>query len=463
MAITGLSSFQCEYFVPSPERPDRGFTRWSDTKIGQPSLVVIPENETDVQAAIKLARANKLCIVTGGGGHGTYVPVGPQNLYLDMRKFRTIALDKDKQTVRVGGGVRTGDLIRSLASDGYYTALPNSNAVGVVGCVIGAGSTPLNGLHGFMADMVQSFRVVVSEDTIVEVDASSSGEHRSLFNALCGAGHGLGVITAITTSAYPISRLKMTDDKICIRSLAFPAASIDEAIQSFLALSRPSPRLSNTLTFLRIPVTDLPIISISSTCFGSRQDSEINSNALYSKEFAEKATRAATDMIPMENLNDRFEPQNAHGGHKSIASCRLNVMKADSIKLAFESWLSATEKVPGASRSIVAISRFNSTKHHELGEGSNGGRFIESRDRDFSAMTVVVCEEVVEMDVMTEYMNNLMVTLRGADVGNAARSFPNNLRFGINLDEMFHAQELSELRRIKHVWDSDGVFWSPYC
>ncbi|KAI0142183.1 hypothetical protein BJ166DRAFT_540936 [Pestalotiopsis sp. NC0098] len=462
MAITGLNSFQCEYFVPSPEGPDRGFTRWSDTRISQPSLVVIPENETDVQAAIKLARANKLCIVTGGGGHGTFVSVGPQNLYLDMRKFQTIALDKGKQTVRVGGGVVTGDLIRSLASDGYYTALPNSNAVGVVGCVIGAGSTPLNGLHGFMVDMVHSFRVVVSEDTVVEVDASSFGEHLSLFNALRGAGHGLGVITAITTSAYPISRLKMTDDKICIRSLAFPAASIDEAIQSYLALSRPSPRLSNTLTFLRIPVTGVPIISISSTCFGSRQDSENDANALYSEEFVEKATRASTDMIPMESLNDRFEPQNAHGGHKSIASCRLSIMKAETIKLAFESWLSATEKVTGASRSIVAISRFNSTKHHELGEGSNVGTFIKSRDRDFSAMTVVLCKGADEMDVMTEYMNNLMVMFRGADAEHAPRSFPNNLRFGIDLEEMFDAQRLSELNRIKHVWDSDGVFWSPY-
>ncbi|ETS84119.1 hypothetical protein PFICI_02144 [Pestalotiopsis fici W106-1] len=466
MTITGLSSLHCEHFIPSAETPALGFTRWSDTNIDRPSLVVIPENEADVQAAMGLARTNHLIIVTGGGGHGTYVPVGPKNLYLDMRKFQTILLDKARCTVRIGGGVVTGDLLKSLALDGYYTALPNSNAVGVVGCVLGAGSTPLNGLHGVMADMVQSFRIVVSEDSVIEVKASSTGEHLSLFNALCGAGHGLGVVTAITTSAYPISSLNMTDDKICIRSLMFPPTSIETAVRAFLDLSRPSPKVSNTLTFLRIPVSGsangVPVIAIGSTCFGSLRDAKDESSALYSERFVEVSSKAGTDMVPMEHLNDRFEPQNKHGGHKAIASCRLKAIDVETITTAFESWLSVTERVPGAWRSIVAISRFNSTRHKELGAGIGGDRFIESRDRDFSAMTIVMCNDAAGLDAMTDYMTNFVRMMRAGDASSTPRSFPNNLRFGIDLEEMFDKHKLAELRRIKHIWDPQGIFWSPF-
>lgn len=207
-SLAGLDSVR--HLTAATERP----SRWSDTNIEQPALILVPKTEPDVQAALRFAKANNLSVVVSGGGHGTFVSVNPKTLYLDMGEFKTIELNKEKGTVRIGAGVVTGELSKTLAKEGYYTPLPNSNAVGAVGCIIGGGNTPLNGLHGWMVDIVVSFRVVTAGGDIVEVSSSSTGKELTIFNALCGAGHGLSVITSVETSAYPIADLNMTKGKV---------------------------------------------------------------------------------------------------------------------------------------------------------------------------------------------------------------------------------------------------------
>lgn len=469
ISLNGLESLQCEFVVPSQTNPFQEISRWSNTNIDRPALIVTPRNEQDVQEAIRIARDNNLTIIAGGGGHGTFVPVGANNLYLEMIKFKTIQLDKEHGTVRVGGGVTSGELLKALAAEGYYTPLPNSNAVGVVGCVIGGGTTPLNGIHGWMADIVISFRLVTSEGNIVEVGPSASGIEANLFSALCGAGHGLGIITAITTSAYPISSLSMTDDKIWVRSLIFQESGIDAAAQAFLdvSVSQPSPAASTSLTFMRsppgTPAAGMPVIILGRTYFGSEKEAEERSAVMFQKEVVTRALKENTEMMSMANLNDRFEPQNTHGGHKAIGSCRLKHLDVETIKASFERWRSATETYPDAQRSILSISSFDNTEHIRLGQTSiNASKFLESRNRAFSAMAVVVCIKEVTMTAMMGFLDDTMAEFRKGDAGTPPRSFPNNLRFGMDLEEMFDQDKLVELRRVKQIWDADRIFWSPY-
>lgn len=463
--LSGLDTLHCTYVVPDSRTSDV-VSRWSDTNISAPALVVTPENEQDVQAAIRVAKDNGLSITVAGGGHGTFVTVDSRTLYLDLSKFKDIELDKEEGTVRVGGGVVTGELLRALAVEDYYTPLPNSNAVGVVGCIIGGGSTPLNGLHGWMADIVVSFRLVTSEGKILELSSSSVGPDSVLFHALCGAGHGLGVITAVTTSAYPLAALGMTDNKIWLRSLIFPAHEIHTAAQAFLDIGCPSAEASISLTFMRsppgTPAAGQPIIFLGSTYFGPAEDAE-KETLLFREDVVGKTVRASTEMMEMANLNDRFEPHNAHGGHKAIASCRLKKTSAQAIKDAFEEWKIMTDAYADARNSLIRISAFNTMKHmdHEFSD-SGAGRFLESRDRGISAMAIVSCTEEKTAEALREYMDETMAVFRQGDQDVAPRSFPNNLRFGMELEEMFCKEQLEDLREIKKVWDAEGIFWSPY-
>lgn len=172
---------------------------------------------------------------------------------------------------------------------------------------------------------------------------------------------------------------------------------------------------------------------------------------------------ANTVFLPMENINDKLDPLNAHGGHKTIASCRLEKTNIEAIKNAFQHWLSVTTKYPDSQKGPLAFSSHNSTKPVELGhEGSGSFNFLESRNRDISVQIVAICEKEETMAALTGFINSTIAELRKADPGSVPRSFPNNLRFGINLDEMFDKQRLAELREIKKAWDADGLFWSPF-
>ncbi|CAM1510716.1 Fc.00g010510.m01.CDS01 [Cosmosporella sp. VM-42] len=466
-SLLELGSLQCEFFIPSEDNPQEGVSRWSDTNIERAALVITPRKEEDVQASVRIAKVNKLTIVTGGGGHGTFVTVGSRTLYLDMKHFNKIQLVKEQGLVKVGGGVVSGDLLKTLAAENYYTPLPNSNAVGVVGCLIGGGSTPLNGLHGWMADIVVSFRLVTSEGDIIEVSGSSTGENLVLFNALCGAGHGLCVITSATTPAYPISGLNMSEDKIWMRSLVFPGPALDTAVETFINLLRPLPAASTSITFARsppgTPTDGVPFAIVGCTYFGPAADAEKHAAVLFREDVIQEAISANTAMVPWANINDRFEPNNLHGGHKAIASCLLERTDAETIKIAFEQWLSATKKHQDAQKSPLVISSFSSTKHSELGQDIIGaGKFLESRDRDISVMLVAICEKQETMAAVRENLDGIMTEFRRSDEGSVPRSFPNNLRFNMNLEEMFDKERLAELREIKEIWDGDGIFWSPY-
>lgn len=466
LTLSGLDSIKCEFVVPDPGTPLNGVVRWSDTNIDQPSLIVRPTTEEDVKTSINIAKSNGLTIIVGGGGHGTFVTIESKALYLDMVNFKAIKLDKSTGIVEVGGGVTTGELSKALADQGYYTPLPNSNAVGVVGCIIGGGNTPLIGTHGWMADLVESFRLATAEGKMIEVSSSSTGEELDLFNALCGAGHGLGIITAVKTAAFPIKDLNMTDDKVWMRSLVFPPTAIETAAEAFLKMQRPASSTSINMLFMRsppgTPAAGSPIIVLGATVFASAEQGEGNVSVLFDDDLVGKAIVKNTEATPILNLNDRYAPHDSRGGHKAIASCRLNNVDISSLKSAFEQWVSVTEKYSDSRRSILVLGLSDSTKAAQLGNSGAASRFVEGRERDFSVMTVTMCSEENTRVALVEYMDNLMKTFREVDPASVPRSFPNNLRFGMNLEELFSRERLTQLRNLKDRWNVGGLFWSPY-
>ncbi|KAK9795990.1 putative FAD-binding PCMH-type domain-containing protein [Seiridium cardinale] len=444
-SYTQLDALHCEYVIPSQTESSREISRWSDTEIDRPALIVTPATEQDVQAAIRVAKANGLTIVVTGGGHGTFVAVRSNTLYLDVVRFKTIQLDKKHGTVTVGGGVVSGDLLRSLAGQGYYTPLPNSDAVGVVDCVLG----------------------VTSEGPVVELRPNSKGKDAELFSALCGAGHGLGVITAMAVSTYPISSLEMMEYKVWTRTLIFPEAAINTAAQAFLELTRPLPEANIVLTFMRsppgTPAAGSPTIILGGIYFGPAEQAEKGSAVMFREDIVAKTLRATTEMVPMENLNNRFEPLNVHGGHKSIASCRLKQTSLDTIKTTFEQWISVSKEHPDARPSVVTIGAFDSKRREGHGrDRTDVSKFLEARDRNITATVFASCDEVGTMPVMTGFLDDLMAGFRKGDEHTPPKSFPNNLRFGMSLEELFNRDKLEDLRRVKHVSDPDNVFWSPY-
>ena len=208
-------------------------SRWSDLHVSKPASVTTPGSEQDVISAIRLAKSKHLTIAVGGGGHATFIPVDSSTLYMDMKLFQSVDVDKDAGVVRVGGGVTTGRLLKCLTENGLYTPLSDSNAVGVVGSLFGGGQISHVGLHGYMVDNAVSFRLVTADEEVIDVDAQSTGSKATLFHALCGAGQGHGVVVSATMKVYPLAGLQLTDNKIWTRVMVFPSPALAHVVEAF--------------------------------------------------------------------------------------------------------------------------------------------------------------------------------------------------------------------------------------
>lgn len=139
--------FKCKAFVPDPSVPlQQIVSRWSDSGVERPALVVVPQTTADVVDAVSYAKKHKLRVAAASGGHGSFLPVNASTLYLDMAGFNSIDVDTTRNVARLGGGVLAGELLARLYEAGYYGPTPNSKAVGMAGFVLGGGNVGFFGI-----------------------------------------------------------------------------------------------------------------------------------------------------------------------------------------------------------------------------------------------------------------------------------------------------------------------------
>lgn len=189
--------------------------RWSLFGVSVPHAVVTPSSASDISAVIAHAIRHGLKIIPAGGGHGPFVPVSPQSIYLSLAKYKSIDLDEGVGTVTIGGGVLTGDVLAALGEKGWYTSVPSSDKVGLVGALLGGLHHPLIGKHGLGSDCVEQFTVIpftADAQELVLSRHSKNEKERRLFNVLCGAGLGFGVVTSAVVRAWPIKTLNCTSE-----------------------------------------------------------------------------------------------------------------------------------------------------------------------------------------------------------------------------------------------------------
>ncbi|PNP50895.1 hypothetical protein THARTR1_08516 [Trichoderma harzianum] len=478
--FNGTNLLACPFTIPDPtaSAPEL-LSRWSDSFIDAPPAIIIsPNTEQDVVSAIKFARLNNLTVVPIGGRHGSAIPIHSRVLYLDLKNLQSITIDKEKEQVHFGGGVLTGDLLRQLSDQGYFTAVVNSNPVGVVGSLLGGGNTSVNGLVSWMVDSVVSLRVVTATGEILQVGPSSTGDELALFNVLCGAGHGLCVVAAATMRIYPLSTLNLSPasndnaiPSIWSRTLIFPSTAIDAAVDAFLAFVPPPDPMNFVFGFSRgppgTPLAGKPIVVLTGTYYGPSSEAEASpaGASLFNPSLVEKALRAVTVQIPFPNVNDGVEAINAHGGFKSMASARIARLSPENFKAAFAKYLAVTEKYPDAARTVYMFQNFNPSKLIEFGTTPEGkGKFIEGRERGFCSIGVLWCTEPATRDALVTFFDEATAILQKDDEqdGLPPRTLSGIMRFLPGRRDLLSEERLAELDRVQRRWNGDELFWSPY-
>ncbi|OFW72414.1 MAG: oxidoreductase, partial [Actinobacteria bacterium RBG_16_68_12] len=169
----------------------------------RPALIARCSGPDDVAAAIGFARAHDLPLAIRGGGHnGGGLGSVDDGVVADLSLLKTISVDPDTRTVRVGGGCLWGEV--DAATHEHGLAVPSGviSTTGVGGLTLGGGLGHLTRRHGLTIDNLLSADVVLADGQRV---TASTDENTDLFWAIRGGGGNFGVVTEFGFRAHPVT------------------------------------------------------------------------------------------------------------------------------------------------------------------------------------------------------------------------------------------------------------------
>ncbi len=165
----------------------------------RPDLVVAAETADDVQAAVRYAADHGLAVAVETSGHGRATPL-TGGVLISTRRMDGVRIDPATRLARVEAGTRWARVVAAAAEHGLVPPSGSSPEAGVVGYTLGGGIGVLARELGWASDRVRAVDLVTADGRLRHVTPESDAE---LFRVLRGAGHGLGVVTAMEIELAP--------------------------------------------------------------------------------------------------------------------------------------------------------------------------------------------------------------------------------------------------------------------
>lgn len=174
-----------------------------------PMVVVLPENEQQVVAVLKVCRTLQVQIVPRGAGTGLSggaMPIADGVLLSTAKLNRIVSLDKYSRTAVVQPGVRNLAISEAAAPHGlYYAPDPSSQIACSIGGNVAENSGGVHCLkYGLTVHNVLGVRMVTSEGDVVELGgATLDAPGFDLLSVFIGSEGMLGVVTEVTVKLIP--------------------------------------------------------------------------------------------------------------------------------------------------------------------------------------------------------------------------------------------------------------------
>jgi FAD/FMN-containing dehydrogenase len=196
-------ALQGELISPTDPGYDEARTLFNAMIDKRPAVIARCARPQDVASAIGFARKHDLPLAVRGGGHnGGGLGSVDDGVVVDLSLMRSVSVDPDNRTVRVGGGCTWGEVDAATHEHGLAVPCGVIAGTGVGGLTLGGGLGHLTRAHGLTIDNLLSAEVVLADGQRVHANA---GENEELFWALRGGGGNFGVVTEFTFRAHPVS------------------------------------------------------------------------------------------------------------------------------------------------------------------------------------------------------------------------------------------------------------------
>ncbi|XP_026662162.2 berberine bridge enzyme-like 26 [Phoenix dactylifera] len=193
--------------------------RFASPSSSKPRFIVVPTNESHIQASVICCRSHRLSIRTQSGGHD-YEGLSFRSeddeepfVLVDLANLRSVSVDVQDNVAWVQAGATLGELYYWIAKKSSTHAFPAGlcPSVGVGGHFSGGGFGTLLRKYGLSADNILDAKLVDADGRLL--DRESMGE--DLFWAIRGGGGAsFGVIVSWKIRLVPVPQ-RVTVFTIC--------------------------------------------------------------------------------------------------------------------------------------------------------------------------------------------------------------------------------------------------------
>jgi hypothetical protein len=194
-----LKSLPCGIY---PENLKYNTSRLNYNKLQNyyPSAIFYPKCEKELSYLVRNMVRYNLVFSTRCGARA-YEPASLSNGFvIDVGRFNNIEINQKDMVVRVGSGVRLGDLINELAKKRLVMTTGDSSCVGVSGLSLAGGKGYLSRLYGMTCDNIISAKMIDCNGKSIK---ACNKKNSDLLYALKGSGHGsYGIVTELKFNIY---------------------------------------------------------------------------------------------------------------------------------------------------------------------------------------------------------------------------------------------------------------------
>jgi FAD/FMN-containing dehydrogenase len=204
---------------------------WNGAVTYRPAMFALCEGITDVQAAVRVARAHNLPLSVLGGGHdwaGRGLRDG--GLVIDLTSMRQVQVDPLAKVATVAGGAKCRD-VNAAVPHGLAAVTAGSGPVGMGGFLLGGGYSRLSTRFGMGVDNLLGAEVVLADGRAVWADAEQNSD---LFWGLRGGGGNFGVVTSMRIRLHPL-------DKVLAGPILFPWSEAESILREFAQIVSSAP------------------------------------------------------------------------------------------------------------------------------------------------------------------------------------------------------------------------------
>ncbi|TGJ83717.1 hypothetical protein E0Z10_g5036 [Xylaria hypoxylon] len=193
-----------------------------------PKIVILPATAEQVSQAIRWAAVHGLKVQARSGGHSyaSHSNGGVDgSVVVDLRKLQDVELSQDG-IIRVGGGVRLGNLACAILRGGRALAHGTCLNVGIGGHFTHGGFGFTSRAWGLSMDQIVRLDVVMADGQVVRALES---ENKDLYLAMRGAADSFGIIVNfyLRTQEEPKAVIKWSVD------IPKATKSVESAVETF--------------------------------------------------------------------------------------------------------------------------------------------------------------------------------------------------------------------------------------